>query len=270
MLQDESHALKNNKSARTQVALQLCKNISRVILLSGTPALSRPLELYSQISAIDPLIFPNFYDFGIRYCNGKKDKFGWNFTGSSNLEELEIFLKKRIMVRRLKSEVLAQLPSKIRKIVILNPNMVKSVSKKMRQMESQFESQKGVEKQSTLISYYSITGNAKLSAVCEYIGDKLENSNKFLVFAHHSNVLDGICDLLNNKKVDYIRIDGSVSSENRQVKCQEFQSNPNCKVAVLSLKAANTGLTLTEAQLVIFAELYWNPGVSISSIFFFF
>ena len=49
----------------------LLQKAMRAILLSGTPALSRPCELYSQVSAIRPRLFPNFKDFGIRYCAGK-------------------------------------------------------------------------------------------------------------------------------------------------------------------------------------------------------
>jgi SWI/SNF-related matrix-associated actin-dependent regulator 1 of chromatin subfamily A len=57
-LQDESHFLKSTKSARTQAAGELLKSARRVIMLSGTPALSRPVELYPQISAIHPKLFP--------------------------------------------------------------------------------------------------------------------------------------------------------------------------------------------------------------------
>lgn len=53
-------------------------------------------------------------EFGIRYCDGQKDKFGWNFEGSSNMEELKLVLQERFMIRRLKSEVITQLPSKVR------------------------------------------------------------------------------------------------------------------------------------------------------------
>lgn len=44
----------------------------RVILLSGTPAMSRPSELYTQILAVRPLLFPRFHDFGLRYCDAKQ------------------------------------------------------------------------------------------------------------------------------------------------------------------------------------------------------
>jgi len=70
-----------------------------VILLSGTPALSRPLELYSQIRLVDSSLFPYFNDFGMRYCNGKKVFFGgregFDFSGSSNMDELQIVMKER-------------------------------------------------------------------------------------------------------------------------------------------------------------------------------
>lgn len=51
-------------------------------------------------------------------------------------------------------------------------------------------------------------------------------------------------------------------AEDRKSLCDKFQNEEKWKVAVLSLKAANTGLTLTAAQVVVFAELFWNPGVS--------
>jgi len=59
----------------------------------------------------------------------------------------------------------------------------------------------------------------------------------------------------------YIRIDGRVGAEERKQFCDDFQLKDNVRVAVLSITAANTGLTLTAANLVVFAELFWNPGV---------
>lgn len=64
-----------------------------------------------------------------------------------------------------------------------------------------------------------------------------------------------------NCVISYIRIDGKTSSEERKCVCDQFQSEDMYRVAVLSICAANSGITLTAAKLVIFAELYWNPGV---------
>jgi SWI/SNF-related matrix-associated actin-dependent regulator 1 of chromatin subfamily A len=91
--------------------------------------------------------------------------------------------------------------------------------------------------------------------------DLVESDNKFLCFAHHANVMDGLAKALNDKKVEFIRIDGRTSAESRRALCEKFQHRDECRVALLSITAANAGITLTSANLVVFAELYWNPGI---------
>lgn len=53
-------------------------------------------------------------EYGKRYCNGKNTLYGWDFSGSSNMKELKIVLETQFMIRRLKSDVLKQLPQKVR------------------------------------------------------------------------------------------------------------------------------------------------------------
>ncbi|PNJ24204.1 SMARCAL1 isoform 10, partial [Pongo abelii] len=69
---DESHFLKNSRTARCRAAMPVLKVAKRVILLSGTPAMSRPAELYTQIIAVKPTFFPQFHAFGLRYCDAKR------------------------------------------------------------------------------------------------------------------------------------------------------------------------------------------------------
>lgn len=59
-------------------------------------------------------------EYGIRYCNGKDTPFGWDFSGSSNMKELKILLETQFLIRRLKSDVLKELPQKIRYLVFNN------------------------------------------------------------------------------------------------------------------------------------------------------
>uniref|UniRef100_A0A1B6GXP5 SWI/SNF-related matrix-associated actin-dependent regulator of chromatin subfamily A-like protein 1 n=1 Tax=Cuerna arida TaxID=1464854 RepID=A0A1B6GXP5_9HEMI len=259
---DESHCIKSMKTQRGKTALEMTQQCKRVILLSGTPVLSRPAELYTQIRAVDLSAFPYFKEYGMRYCAGVQSRFGWDFSGSSNMEELKILLETRFMIRRLKSNVLTQLPSKIRQVIVLNS---KSLSKSSQSMDAfalklQSSSLKGSERHGTLLSYFSETAKTKSNAVCEYIVDVLQDNRKFLCFAHHAEMLDAICNTLEQNQTFYIRIDGSVTAEDRKLLCDKFQYEDKWKVAVLSIKAANTGLTLTAAQMVIFAELFWNPG----------
>eukprot|EP00070_Physeter_catodon_P045987 XP_028352881.1 SWI/SNF-related matrix-associated actin-dependent regulator of chromatin subfamily A-like protein 1 [Physeter catodon] len=113
-----------------------------------------------------------------------------------------------------------------------------------------------------LILFFNRTAEAKIPSVIEYILDLLESGReKFLVFAHHKVVLDAVTNELERKRVKHVRIDGSTSSANREDLCQQFQLSEGPAVAVLSITAANMGLTFSSADLVVFAELFWNPGV---------
>jgi SWI/SNF-related matrix-associated actin-dependent regulator 1 of chromatin subfamily A len=116
---DESHFIKCYKAARTKAVIPLIKKSKRALLLSGTPALSRPIELYTQITSLENKFFMSLQDYGKRYCNGFQGTFGWNFSGSSNMTELQLYMEHKLMIRRLKRDVLDQLPSKRRQTVIL-------------------------------------------------------------------------------------------------------------------------------------------------------
>uniref|UniRef100_A0A673HLF1 SWI/SNF-related matrix-associated actin-dependent regulator of chromatin subfamily A-like protein 1 n=1 Tax=Sinocyclocheilus rhinocerous TaxID=307959 RepID=A0A673HLF1_9TELE len=265
IIMDESHFLKNMKTARCRAALPLLKTAKRVILLSGTPAMSRPAELYTQILAVRPSLFPRLHDFGTRYCDAKQLPWGWDYSGSSHLSELKLLLEESLMLRRLKSEVLSQLPAKQRKVVTVTTDGINSrtkaaLSAAAKELARGYHN-KSQEKEALLV-FFNHTAEAKIRAIVEYISDMLEcGREKFLVFAHHKLVLDSITKELAEKGISYIRIDGSTASAERQQLCDRFQSSQKSCVAVLSVTAANMGLTLHSADLVVFAELFWNPGV---------
>jgi hypothetical protein len=109
------------------------------------------------------------------------------------------------------------------------------------------------------------TGIAKVPMVLEYLNDLLEGGSKVLVFAHHIKVLDAIEQELFRLKVGHIRIDGSVTPSDRQLRCKEFQSKDHVRVALLGLLAAGQGITLTAADTVLFAEMSVTPGVMLQS-----
>ncbi|CAG2256009.1 HARP [Mytilus edulis] len=294
---DECHLLKNYKTARCKAALPILQNAHRVILLSGTPALSRPSELYTQISAISPFMF-KFQDFGIRYCDGKHQPWGWDFSGSSNMAELQILLEEKIMIRRLKKDVLKELPAKVRQMVLLDPGAVKSTKDlKKASKVMDLKSLKGMERRGalleyfhhtgtakiqakrpkykllskncnrfSLLEYFHHTGTAKIQAVKDYLTDLFETDRKFLMFAHHQEFLDSVEELAQSKLgKHYIRIDGKTSPENRNIFCKKFQENPDYKLAILSITAANAGINLSAATLVVFGELFWNPGILVQA-----
>lgn len=114
---DESHYIKDGAAKRTKAALPILKEARRCLLLTGTPALNRPKEVFTQLSALLPSAKIKMKDFGERYCGGNRfDRYG----GAQNLDELHSMLRGSVMVRRLKADVLSQLPKKRRQQVFLS------------------------------------------------------------------------------------------------------------------------------------------------------
>ncbi|KRZ72536.1 SWI/SNF-related matrix-associated actin-dependent regulator of chromatin subfamily A-like protein 1 [Trichinella papuae] len=198
---DESHNIKNFRTQRYKVATKLLKAAKRVILLSGTPALSKPSELFTQIDCIAPRMFKNFLEFGQRYCNPKMIKLGsktvYDYSGASNLEELQLILKETIMLRRTKDQVLSQLPPKIRKVVVLNKQLINLGLESLQSAKEKMDQSFG--KHEFLLSYFAETAQAKIQATIEYISELIESNQKFIIFAHHMIMLDAISEFLSSK-----------------------------------------------------------------------
>jgi SWI/SNF-related matrix-associated actin-dependent regulator 1 of chromatin subfamily A len=133
LIVDECHYVKNSRALRTQALLgkhdrdpdKRIKGIEarKRIFMTGTPIVNRPSELWSLVEALDPQgLGSNFFQFMKRYTNATHNGYGWDFTGASNLDELQQRLRAKFMVRRLKSEVLTDLPAKRRQVIVLPPN----------------------------------------------------------------------------------------------------------------------------------------------------
>ena len=230
------------------------------VLLSGTPALNRPSELFSQIDMLRPGSLGSWGSFTQEHCKPKKTRWGTEYKGATNLPALFTKLQP-IMVRRKKTDVLTQLPDKRRQYVPveMNANVVATLAAMRDQLKELKRDSPLYGKQWS--QCLMATGVSKVPLVLEYLSDLLEGGCKVLVFAHHIKVLDAIEQELFRTKAGHIRIDGSVCPSDRQLRCKEFQSNENVRVALLGLLAAGQGITLTAADTVLFAEMSVTPGI---------
>ncbi|KAI3686977.1 hypothetical protein L1987_80667 [Smallanthus sonchifolius] len=191
------------------------------MLLSGTPALSRPIELFKQLEALYPNVYKNVHEYGNRYCQG--GVFGM-YQGASNHEELHNLMKATVMIRRLKKDVLSELPVKRRQQVFLD-----LADKDMKQINALFcelevvkgkikackskeegESLKFTEK-NIINKIYTESAEAKIPAVLDYMGTVIEK-----------------------KKVGCIRIDSGTPAGSRQSLVNDFQEKDAIKAAVIS------------------------------------
>lgn len=258
---DESHCIKNKDALRTYYTMPIAQKSKRLLLLSGTPLLSRPVEGFTALACLRPDIFDEFNAYGNRYCDPQLSPFGISWSGASNTKELH-FIFSSLMIRRLKKEVLNQLPPKRRMKI-----EIECEKSPLNQIKDHYKNRgkKGLGPKLTMPDIYRLTGEAKIKGVKRYVSDLIETDVKFLIFGHHQFVLDAIEKLVLKQKIGYIRIDGKTVGQDRYNLVNKYQEDPKCKVAILSINAASTGITLTSASLVVFAELTWTPAIMIQA-----
>jgi SWI/SNF-related matrix-associated actin-dependent regulator 1 of chromatin subfamily A len=252
----------------------------RRVYTTGTPIVNRPKELWSLVHEIDPDdLGRSYFKFMMRYTNAQHNGYGWDFSGASNLEELQTKLRSKFMIRRLKDDVLSELPPKRRQIIAIPANgateMVRRERVAFRRAEEAAREAKrrgeddlaafaaamrqlggrsaSFEEMSKL---RRATAVAKIPHVVEHVRGCLENVDKVVVFIHHHDVAHALAREFNNAAV----VTGETRPDARQAEVDRFQLDPDCRVFIGSIQAAGVGLTLTAAQLAIFAEMDWVPG----------
>lgn len=242
---DEAHVLKNSNSIRGKIALELSRRIPFKILITGTPLLNRPLELWHLIEILGWQQRFNGKEYFLnRYCGNTLTRYGVNYHGFSNLDELkEKFLP--MIIRRKKSILGNQLPKKY----IVNVPLIDV-------------------KQPLPTSFQDIARQDKDVLLCkfdlsiDFIKNKLQSENKVVVFTHHRDITVKIVDVFKNEKVSYII--GGQSIRERQKNIDDFQ-NGDSKIIVCSLLASAVGLTLTSAHIAIFLEYPWSPSLLVQA-----
>lgn len=267
LVTDECHLYKNSKAKRTSAIKKLGKGIPHILALSGTPIVNRPVEIFNAVNLIDAQIFPSYWDFTERYCARKHTNFGWDVSGSSNTQELHSILSGTIMIRRLKKDVLTELPDKIFSFV---PMELRN-EKEYQNAENNFISYlTSIKKNTTeitkiiraeqlakieILKQLAIKG--KLPDVIDWIDNFIETGQKLVVFATHKFVIDALMEHFGKVAV---KIDGSVGETARQKAENEFQTNPKITLFVGNIQAAGTVITLTASSNVAFIEFPWTPG----------
>lgn len=282
LILDECHKIKNEKAQRTKAVKAIAKGCDYVIALSGTPMLSRPVELFTTLHIIAPQVFPNYYAYVHRYCGAKRVSVPmwdkklkkrvfrqvWDFTGASHMDGLHEKLA-TIMIRRKKKDVLPELPPKQRiPISVLMDTktqatydsvednflkwVLKTQGKKKKLSASRAQALTKIE------ALKQLTVKGKMKQAIAWINDYLEINDKLVIFATHTKVIKELTTKL--KKHRPVVIDGSTPNEQRPANVYTFQTNDKCKVFIGNIQAAGTAITLTAASAVLFIEMAWTPG----------
>ena len=259
MIADECHYFRTTKAKRTKAIKAIVKTITHKILLSGTPAENRPSELYNAFQMISPNLFPSFWKYAHRYCGARHNGFGWDFTGASNTEELNGIITNTIMIRRLKSEVMKELPEKTYSFLPLEIDNRQEYDEVFAHFEEEAESDSETTVMLQAIEALKQTAvEGKLKTAISWIENFLDSGEKLVVFCHHKFVVERLMTEFTTRAV---KIDGSVSAENRNIAVNRFQDDPSIRLFVGNMQAAGTGITLTSASNVAFLEYPWSPQI---------
>lgn len=294
---DEFHKVKNPKAKRTQSTLAYAREARWQLMLSGTPMLNRPIELFPSLNVIRPDIFPNFFGYANRYCGAERGRFGWDFSGASNLDELKHRLLP-LMLRRLKTEVLTELPAKTRVPLLLDLDnradydkaeadlvewlkgdayqviLQRLAEEGTQEVDAKKEARRGAAAKAAaamraehlvrMNTLRVLAGKGKAKAATEWIADFFENNpeKKLVVGAHHLDVIGAIRDAVADELpgIGIGVITGQTPNAKRQEAIDAFQTDPRCKLMLLSIQAGGVGITLTAAQDVLMLERQWVPG----------
>ena len=259
LILDESHYVKNKSAKRTKALMRMARITPHVFLLTGTPAPNKPVELWTQLAMILGTRIGTYTSFTRRYCGAKQSPLGFvDVSGATHKAELAWFMKSTMLIRRLKRDVLKDLPPKTRTTLEVDvpcKGMKKKFTrwKEINQLCLQNETHELIfERQQLVSELFRMTAYAKVDVIKKICADL---PPKTLIFVHHKILGDAVEEVL-----PCMRIDGTTPQEKRDEYVKDFQEG-RVDYACLSMLAAGTGITLTRATNILFAELYFVPGV---------
>lgn len=299
---DEAHYLKSLNSQRTRAVLGSCKSTgmesSWLWLLTGTPVLNRPAELYPLLRALDPGQFSNFRAYVRKFCDQYGDKSLLGSRGDSNLDELAEKLQP-LMLRRLKKHVLDQLPLALPPkyhscvcLTVSDANIAEHEGERFRSMVANMDRRErhavdlksfGSGVYGDLMRYLEeITGLdmsdivnrrrilgilatvrketalTKVDPAIEFLQDMISSSQKKVVVFAHHRKV--ISSLMERLGDQAVCVMGGTSDEEQSLALRRFNEDPEVRIFVGSISATGVGLNLTAASDVVFLELDWSPA----------
>jgi SWI/SNF-related matrix-associated actin-dependent regulator 1 of chromatin subfamily A len=307
MVVDEVHYAKNPKAQRTKNLFRIRQEqVDTALALTGTPILNdSPLELFPILQLVAPQAWDppglafrrengkktyvpvgagggaGFFKFAKRYCGAHEKRVSatktvWVFDGASNLDELSERLRSTCMVRRMKADVLKELPPKRRAITcfpqdgsavglvdeentllgrVLKCDTLEEVTKAMANVKMDFQAYSAARLAVAL---------AKIDLAVEHVENALKSNpeGKVVVFAHHHEVVDklrlALCEYGVVTMTGETPNDASVIG--RQHAVDTFQNDPKCRVIIGTIGAMGVGWTMTQSQHVVHVELPLRPS----------
>lgn len=257
MIVDESHRCKNPSTQQAKLTLRIAHEKEWVILLTGTPVVNKPIDLYPQLAIINRLKeFGNRKGFLGRYCEGGR--------GAANLKELNYLLNQHCFFRREKKDVAKDLPEKQRQTIMCDITNREQYNKARDQFVNYLK-EKGANDEEIakklrgeimvkMGELKKISALGKLNEVKDFVHEVIDSGEKLILFCN----LHSIVDTLKAEFKGSVTVTGRDNHNEKQANIDAFQNNPDVKLIICNIKAAGTGITLTASSRVAFVEYPWT------------
>lgn len=289
MVLDEAQAIKAPRPKdghRAAVATRLGKWIIRTIELTGTPIMNRPDELWRLLHVADPYEWPLFQDFQDRFCRAQPDdeppsgkRVVTSYGRIEHLDELQTLIQP-VLLRRLKSEVLPDLPPKSRRSILVSMDETATNNYEAAQRDiiawlKLVDTSESARNAIRAEAFVRLTALRKLAAVGkmhgpvqEYLDQWFDRSEPapLVIFAHHKDIILGKDDMIGlyrecaeKRGLRVSMIGGKDSLLARQTAVDRFQEG-DTDVFIAPIKCGGVGLNLQRASDALFIERTWTPS----------
>lgn len=268
---DEAQNIKNKTSKNTISLKKL--NVGYKFALTGTPIENSIDELWSIFNFLMPGYLHSYAKF--------KSLYEFQINDSTSIQNLRKKISPFIL-RRLKQNVLTELPPKIEsKIMVeLNDEQKKLYYSYIEKFKNEFNDPSNIQNESNLkfkmlsaltrlrqiccepkvIMDDYTHGSSKIDALVDILDDNIKSNKKIIVFSNFTSVLEIIKNILIEKEIKYKYLDGSTPSKERIDIVNDFNRN-DYNVFLISLKAGGFGLNITSAETVVHFDPWWNNAV---------
>ena len=262
---DEVQHLRSKSTQKYAAVKKLAamESVKYRVGLSGTPIYNHGSEIWPIIDILKPGLLGSFKEFCEYFCYLNEK--GRAIVRESKRDSLREELKKHVMLRRKKSDVLKELKDKVRYKEIIDAdikfyqNELAKIWHKLEEEQKSVKTEfgKSASYQRAIQSERQAAGMAKVPHVIEFVKNIMEIEESVVVFCHHKV----IHNLLHQSLDEFLpsSIIGGQSDKKRQENIDKFQ-NGDTKLMIAGLRAGNLGINLTQARYVIFAELDWSPA----------
>lgn len=274
---DEAQAIKNADSD-TAKAVRLLRSRYR-LALSGTPIENHLGELWSLFEFLNPGMLGGAKVF--------RDRVGAGTTMNEESRQVLARALRPFILRRTKQQVAKDLPERVEQTLVcemspeqatlyaeLRDHYRQSLLGRIREygignstmhvLEALLRLRQAACHPGLLDPKYRDLDGGKLELLLEQLKSIVAEDHKVLVFSQFTTLLEIVRERLDSLDITYEYLDGR--TRDRQQRVERFQTDPDCRVFLISLKAGGVGLNLTAAEYVILLDPWWNPAVEAQAI----